>query len=324
MATVQTARGIEVDTSRLGFTLMHEHLISPDTNLVQNWPHLFNRHDEVIALAAQLQSLHMAGVRSIVDLTTGNMGRDAALLKEVAMRTDLHIIAATGTHLNLLGYFRRPTVDPIVDLYVRDINVGIADTGVRAAILKIATEKTTPEDELQLRAVALAHRATGVPISTHHNSFELKNGLHQQSIFAAEGVDLSRVIIGHSGDTTDLDYLMKMLDAGSTIGMDRFGARIPAITHEERCQTVADLCKRGYASQMVLSHDAAGYSMRYGSYIEPRTRPHVLADRLPEFNFFHVPVRVLTTLRQMGVAEEHITAMTTDNPRRIFETQGAY
>src|SRR5438874_731403 len=132
MASVQTARGTAVDTNQLGFTLMHEHLISPDKNTIENWPHLFNRHEEVIALAAQLQALHMAGVRSIVDLTTGNMGRDAGLLKEVAERTDLNIIVATGTHLNLLGYFRRPNIEPIVELYMRDIRDGIADTGVRA------------------------------------------------------------------------------------------------------------------------------------------------------------------------------------------------
>ncbi len=93
-------------------------------------------------------------------------------------------------------------------MFVRDITDGIADTGVKAGILKCATDEpgVTPGVERVLRAVAQAHRATGVPISTHTHA-RTRRGLEQQRIFAEEGVDLSRVVIGHSGDTTDLDYL---------------------------------------------------------------------------------------------------------------------
>ena len=122
--------------------------------------------------------------------------------------------------------------------------------------------------------------------------------------------------LGHSGDSTDLDYLSELMEAGSTIGMDRFGARIPATTHDERCDTVAELCRRGYADRMVLSHDAWSFSYR-------NTRK-TMAERLPEFNFFHVPVRVLPALRERGVTEEQIRQMVVGNPRRIFEQQGAY
>mgnify|MGYP003353436975 FL=1 len=122
---------------------------------------------------------------------------------------------------------------------------------------------------------------------------------------------LTRVTIGHSGDSTDLDYLMKLMDAGSVIGMDRFGARIPATTHEERCDTVAELCKRGYADRMTLSHDASAYS--------GRTPKRVLRERLPDFNFFHVPTRVIPALKERGVTDAQVHQMMVENPRRIFE-----
>ena len=113
---------------------------------------------------------------------------------------------------------------PMVEMFVRDITEGIAGTGVKAAILKCATDEPglTPGVERVLRAVAVAHRATGVPISTHTHA-RTRRGLEQQRVFAEEGVDLGRVIIGHSGDTTDLDYLKELIAAGSYIGMDRFG-----------------------------------------------------------------------------------------------------
>src|SRR5437773_5391757 len=100
----------------------------------------------------------------------------------------------------------------MTDMFVRDIEHGIADTGVKAAILKCATDEpgVTPGVERVLRAVAQAHRATGVPISTHTHALT-RVGLEQQRIFREEGVDLTRVVIGHSGDTSDVGYLEELI-----------------------------------------------------------------------------------------------------------------
>ena len=65
-------------------------------------------------------------------------------------------------------------------------------------------------------------------------------------------------MLGHSGDSTDLDYLSELADAGCLLGMDRFG--LDLITpFEDRVATVAAMCERGYADSMVLSHDASCY-----------------------------------------------------------------
>ena len=107
----------------------------------------------------------------------------------------------------------------MTDMFIRDIQHGIADTGVRAGILKCATDvpSLTPGRRTRLRSVAQAHRQTGVPISTHTHA-PTKRGLDQQRILLEEGVDLSRVIIGHSGDTTDIDYLEALIGARSYLG----------------------------------------------------------------------------------------------------------
>src|SRR5947207_7779696 len=111
----------------------------------------------------------------------------------------------------------------MVEMFVGRIERGITDTAVKAAILTCATDEpgVTPGVERVLRAVAQAHRRTGVPISTHTHA-GTRRGLEQQRIFAEEGVDLSRVVIGHCGDTTDLDYLQELIGNGSYIGMDTF------------------------------------------------------------------------------------------------------
>lgn len=313
MATVQTMRG-ELETSALGFTLMHEHLFLQSPALYDNYPQLFDREAEVAAAAAFCEEARAAGVDTIVDVTTVDLGRDIRLMAEVAERTELQVIAATGVHLRVPNYFRRRTPDRVVELYLHDINVGIAGTSIRAGALKIATEEYEPDDELQLRAIALAHRASGVPIMTHSNPFA-GSGNDQQRVFAAEGVDLARVVIGHSGDSTDLDYLSGLMERGSTIGMDRFGSGLNATT-EERIDTIAKLCARGYADRMVLSHDTSPHMQGV-----PR---EILDHALPEANFLTIPNVVVPGLRRLGVPEDQIEAMTTGNPRRIFEAQGAY
>jgi phosphotriesterase-related protein len=204
----------------------------------------------------------------------------------------------------------------MTDLFVTDITKGIQGTPVKAAILKCATDAPgfTPGVKKVLRAVARAHRRTGVPISTHTHA-ATQRGLEQQDIFAAEGVDLGRVIIGHSGDSDDLDYLTKLLDRGSYIGMDRFGldAYLP---EEKRISTIANLCQKGWAERMVLSHD----TMVYFDVFELGTIETIRHN----WNYFHIVNNIIPKLLEAGVSPEQIDLMTRDNPRRIFENVGTY
>jgi phosphotriesterase-related protein len=123
-------------------------------------------------------------------------------------------------------------------------------------------------------------------------------------------VDLSRVVIGHCGDSTDLDYLRELMDNGSTIGMDRFGtSRLP--TEHDRIATVATLCSQGYADRMVLSHDAAYFSIN--------TEPSFRSLHEPKWVHTTVSDRILPMLRERGVAEELIDQMMTANPARLLD-----
>ncbi len=313
MTLIPTVRG-DLDTADLGFTLMHEHVFLLSHDLYASYPQLFDRDAEIERAAALLDEAYEHGVRTIVDLTTVDLGRDIGLVAAAAERTRMQIVVATGVHLNPPGYFQRRNPDPIVELYLGDLNEGIAGTGIRAGAIKIATEECTPENEFQLRVAAMAHRATGTPLMTHSNP-TIGSGADQQRVFAEEGVDLERVVIGHSGDTTDVDYLSGLMDRGSTIGMDRFGAPIGAST-AERIETIAELCRRGYAGRMVLSHDT---SCHFNGVL-----PEVLAQRMPEWHFLLIPDRVLPELERLGVTEEQVRAMMVDNPRRLFEAQEPY
>jgi phosphotriesterase-related protein len=279
--------------------------------------------DEAAQTAAaqeKLRALAATEVSTIVDLTVLGLGRNIPRLQRVAGDIPLHIVVATGLYAytddELPRYFRNRDADALAELFVGDITGGIQGTNVKAGILKCATdsEGVTPGVEKVLRAVARAHRRTGVPISTHTHA-PTKRGSEQQDIFAREGVDLGRVIIGHSGDSEDIAYLESLMKRGSYIGMDRFGVDI-YLTTEKRVATIAKLCELGYAGQMVLAHDA--------SCLIDWFPEEALRAAVPNWHFLHITNDVLPALRAAGVSDEQIRQMTVDNPRRIFEQQGAY
>jgi phosphotriesterase-related protein len=317
---VPTVKG-DVDAQALGFTLMHEHVFTLTTEVQMNrseWDEEARIDDAI----AKLQQAQERGICTFVDLTVIGLGRDVRRVRRVAEAVDLNIIVATGIYAFdiLPGYFkfRGPGrllggEDPLVELFVNDIRHGIADTGIRAGILKCATDKPGVTEDVRraLIAVSEAQLATGVPISTHTDA-ESRRGIDQQQVFSEAGVDLTRVIIGHSGDTDDLDYLQTMLDRGSFLGMDRFGlnTRLPL---DRRVRTVAELCKRGYAGQLVLSHDASCFN----DHLHPMP-DHVRSEHFAGWSFVHLVEDVIPMLLEAGVSQDQIDTMTVDNPRRIF------
>src|SRR6201991_499701 len=322
---LNTARG-SIDTANLGVTLMHEHVFVLSPEITDNYPEVWGdeatRETDAIT---RLDELKSRGVDTIVDPTVIGLGRYIPRIARIAAATDINIVVATGlyTYNDVPFYFslRGPGTlldgpEIMTEMFVRDITDGIADTGIKAGILKCATDEpgVTPGVERVLRAVAQAHRETGVPITTHTHA-GLRRGLEQQAIFAEEGVDLSRVIIGHSGDSTDIGYLEELIAPGSYIGMDRFGidAYLP---FEDRVNTVAPMCERGHADKMVLSHDANCF---FDALPES-----MVAAALPHWPYQHIHDDVLPALKQRGVTDEQIDTMLIDNPRKIFENRSGY
>jgi phosphotriesterase-related protein len=304
---------------------MHEHVFVLSPEIHDNFPEVWGDEAKREADAvSRLNELKSRGVDSIVDLTVIGLGRYIPRIARIAAQTELKIVVATGVYtyndVPMYFHFSGPGSvfggEPMVEMFVNDIEKGIAGTDIKAAILKCATDEpgVTPGVERVLRAVAQAHRQTGVPISTHTHA-ATKRGLEQQRIFAEEGVDLSRVVIGHSGDTTDIGYLEELIAAGSYIGMDRFGVDVYLST-EERVNTVAQMCERGHADKMVLSHDASCYM----DWLPEEVVPVVM----PNWHYLHIHNDVIPALKDRGVSDEQLTTMLVDNPRRIFEATGSY
>lgn len=293
---------------------MHEHVMTVNWSMRMTFNKWTDR-DTIVSKAVQsLVKAKEFGLRTIVDATPINLGRDIDIIREVAERSGVQIIASTGFYAVDEPFLRGWEPDRITEQLLSEVNEGIQGTRIKAGIIKCATEapKVSDNNKKLLLAAARLHKRTGLPITTHSSSVN-KNGLTQQKILLEEEVEPKKLIIGHCGDTTDIDYIESILDEGCYIGLDRFGLDM-LCPMKSRADTLIDLCMRGYEKQIILSHD-------YNSHIDwwpPEVLPVFAQHNAPKWSYHHIMEDVVPYIRDKGVNERQISTIMVDNPKRIF------
>jgi phosphotriesterase-related protein len=325
MAKIETACRA-IDSADLGRVLIHEHVFLMDMEYTFNYRPDFFEEKTVTDAVDRLDALKAAGIDTIVDLTVLGLGRHMPTLAKAAALTEINIIVATGAYTFDAvpssfqfwgpGLLKDVPEEPMVAHFVKDITEGIAGTGIKAGMLKCAIDEPglKPGVERVMRAIAKTNRITGTPITVHTAPLQ-ETGLIVQQILTEEGVDLQDVVIGHCGDTTDIDYLMKIAGKGSILGMDRFGVEF-VISMDQRVATIAEMVRRGFADQLTLSHDCCAWSDFF-----PEVADYHAA--MPRHNYMHIHQDVVPALLEAGVSQRDINKMFIDNPRRYFEGTAA-
>lgn len=337
MTAIPTARGDEIDSSELGFTLVTECVVGPRTMEVElNWPdHTFAAEPIESRIAHSVKLLEGAkdaGVDTISDRTLPGAGRDVRTLKRIAEQTRVNVIVPTGWYTwtdaphpfmiqDMLPETAATAWPTLADYFVRDIEEGILDTGVRAGTIKITSDHHGLMDgvKLVMRAAAEAHKRTGVPIVTHTGiGLGIRVAKDQQDYLEELGVDVSRVNFGHvdwTDPTVDLDEFEQVLAKGSFLSFDTAGldyqwpADFGAAIQSSRIERIAGLIERGYLEQILISQDDSTF--------------HDL-NAMPEREeptFTVVSRRILPALKNAGVTDEQINQIMVGNPRRLFETR---
>jgi len=313
MTYIQTATG-PVDADQLGFTLSHEHLLVGSAGVFEGFPFLFNMEATRTQVIRELREARASGVQTIIDLTTLDLGRDVKLAAEASRESGVHVVVATGIWLDVPRFFWDRDPDLLARVFIHEIQESIGETGIKAGVIKVANDVggVTEQGELALRAAARACIATNAPISTHQWAPE-QVGLRQVEIFENEGINMSRVCIGHSADTTDVEYLVRLLERGVVLSMDRYPGREGRPNWRQRNDTVKALINRGYADRLMLGHDYAPAPILAGqeppAYHEPTGYLFLTRTGIPG-------------LRELGVSEAVIHTMTVEVPRRFLSGEG--
>jgi phosphotriesterase-related protein len=315
---IPTVRG-PISPDDLGVTLLHEHVFIANPEGIANHNHTWgerwwDEEERVAAAIRDLQELRDVGVRTIADPTAFGLGRDVHRLARVNAEVDINIIVCSGIYafIEVPAYLKYRPAEDLADIFRRDIETGIDDTGIRAAFLKCAVESygVIGDIPLILDAIALAQKATGVPVMVHTNA-EAQTGTLALRELTDRGVDPTRIVIAHAGDSNDMDYLREIADTGATLGFDRFN--IPNFNPDERrIETLLKLLDEGYIDRIHLSHDAATFN-DFMQHNPP------FAEERPSYT--HIHREVLPKLLERGVTQEQIDEMLITNAKRFFAPQ---
>lgn len=286
-----------------GITYIHEH-ITIDLSEQKNSEDC--QLDVFPETVRELKKLYDKGVRNIVDVTNIGMGRNIPFVQKVSEETGINIVCATGFYqdrfLPIMAF--RETREQLAERMIKDITEGIKGTGVKAGIIgEIGTSynKWTETERKVFEAAVIAHKKTGVPISTHTTLGTL--GHEQVEFFKEQNVDLRKVIIGHVDLTGDADYIIAMLKEGVNVGFDTIGKEnyMPDQVRVEILKKIQDL---GYIDQVMLSMDI--------------TRKSHL-EYMGGIGYSYLLDRFVPMLIENGISEESIEKMLIINPQNFFK-----
>lgn len=314
MSEINTVLG-PIESDQLGFTLMHEHVMVSASGLYESYPDLLGDEREARAIKS-LQVAKAEGIDTIVDATTFDLGRNAELLVKASRESGVNIINVTGWWLDVPRFLYGVSANQMAREFVRDIEEGFRGTDIKAGILKCAAdfEGVTGRLETMARAVARAHVKTGLPIMVH--SFPTGHVARRQiQIFKEEGVDLTRVKIDHSNDTTDIEYLSWILDQGCYLGMDRYPGRL--VSPHMRTVTLKNLIDAGYEGRLCPSHDCICLAVMKENPDGSMPEEHEFARHNVD-QYLYIKRHVIPDLLEMGVTRKTVDNLFIENPKRFF------
>ena len=311
MGTVMTVTG-PIPSDRLGLTLTHEHLFVDLTRDIAGRSSLLN--DPELAYRELMRYKDAGGV-TLVDQTTRNLHHnDHQLLpvkhpiavRQLAERTGLNIVRGAGWYRE--PYYdqrlHRMKTDEVAEELVRDITEGIDGTDVRAGILgEIGANFTwvSPVEERVFRAVARAHKKTGVSIATHATEWSV--GLDQLDILEEEGVDLRRVVIGHCHSHLNHGYHAEIARRGAFVQFDRIGSIANEYERERLYQLIKQMIDAGLIKHLLFSQDVC----RKTDYVAYGGK-----------GYEYVAGALREDLREIDVTDEQFHQITVENPRRAL------
>src|SRR5213076_2478884 len=111
--------------------------------------------------------------------------------------------------------------DDLAEVFVREITEGIADSGVRAGLIKVAGgfHALDAHARWTMTAAAEAHHATGAPIAVH---LELGTGALDVLDLLCGELDVAphRVVLGHLNRSPDPALHRQAAEAGAYLAFD--------------------------------------------------------------------------------------------------------
>lgn len=318
LTKIQTTTGT-ASPNELGRTLIHEHVLVgfPGWELDAKAPK-FKRAEGMARAVDQMHELQSYGVKTFVDPCPMDLGRDAEFLAELSQKSGMRVICTTGAYFEAEGNtytFRHLPLEEIAEIYIKEIEDGIGDTGIKAGAIKIATgaPRISDYERKLVTAGARAAKATGVPVISHTQDGCC--GQDQIDIVTGEGLPAQQLVVGHSDGIDDPDYHRRLAERGAFVGFDRFGISLFQ-PDAVRIANVLKLVAAGHLERILISHDSIvcwlGRPVPYAQSLDE------MLEMLPKWRSTHIFKEILPQLESQGLSAEQIETILVKNPERLF------
>jgi phosphotriesterase-related protein len=302
---IETVTG-PISPDQLGVTLMHEHVLVDFIGAAQVSPARYDADAVFAAVLPQLQQARRLGCDTLVECTPAYLGRDPRLLKRLSEASEMHILSNTGYYgaasdKHVPRHAFDETAEQLAAPWIRECERGIDDTGIKPAFMKIGVDAAplSPIDRKLVRAAALTHRATGLPIASHTTTGMA--AIEELDLLEDAGVTLSAFIWVHAHAERDVTFHSRAARRGAWVEFDGISGTSVA----QHVELVRRMKSEGHVGQVLVSHDAGWY--RVGEPGGGQFRPY---DTL--FTAF-VPA-----LKAAGFVEAEVRQLLVANPRRAL------
>jgi len=215
------------------------------------------------------------------------------------------------------SYVVEASIEELTDHLVQQIVEGVHGTTIRAGAIKLGTSHP-PMTELErktFRAGARAQKETGVHITTHCTRLGAETS--QLTVLDDEGVDVRRVVVGHTARHIALPEYRKTILEWMRRGANFLPTNLGIQRGREEVwrplvEGIHEIFMAGHGDRLVLGLDS-GYcseSKAFGpmTYLPPDPWTHMFTHTLPAF-------------RAMGLDDGEEKAMMETNPQRILPVQ---
>ena len=289
--------------------------------------------DEV---ASEVARFAAAGGRTIVDLTTDEIGRNPAALVRLSRRTGVNVVMGCGHYIGRShppGLAERG-VEALAAGMIRDLTEGVAaaagadggrGTGpgheppvrVRAGVIgEIGTsDPIEPAERAVLEAACRAQLATGTALYVHLDPWG-RAGHAALDLCEHAGVSPNRVVLCHLDPSLaggDLSYARSLALRGAWVSIDicgdedAYGGRgMPS--DAERVAAVRAAFDEGWGDRLLLAQDVC-----------LKSQLHAYGGR----GYDHLLTGVAPALRAAGLPEQAVAELLVDHPRRALIGEGS-
>lgn len=288
-----------INRDALGVTLIHEHI------MVDFVGDRYDPDEVIQRVLPFLKQLKEAGCKTFVDCTPAYLGRDAAILKRLAMETGLNILTNTGyycasnqKYLPQHAYIE--SAGQLSKRWVHEWKHGIDGTGVKPGFIKTSVDAgpLAPICKKVIEAIALTHLKTGLTISAHTG-----NGIaamEELEIIQSVGVHSGAFRWVHAQLEKDLGMQLRAAKMGAWIEFDGInGSDEDSISWHVECLKFMKV--NDSLGRTLISHDAGWYSVGEPQGGDFRGYTAIFEKFLPR-------------LRDEGFTSEEIETLLVKNP----------